>query len=282
MLHRLIRRAQFSTVKAQTQTLLSERITADSISSHVKKAEYAVRGPIVTKSMEINDQLLTGKKKFPFTKTIQCNIGNPHSLEQSPLTYMRQVLSLTVNPSLMDQAKSLYPPEAMSRATKYLERIPGMGAYSESQGIAAVREDICKFLEQRDGYTADASNIFVTNGASDGVRLCFQTVIRSGPGFKDGILTPIPQYPLYSALTALLNGHLVPYYLDESKGWSCSTESLTESLAAASKDKITTRGLVVINPGNPTGKSVTIIFAEVISNQTVSMKYLYVQAKYWT
>ena len=46
-----------------------------------------------------------------------------------------------------------------------------------------------------------------------------QTIIRTEDGFKDGILTPIPQYPLYSALTTLLQGHCAPYFLDESNGW---------------------------------------------------------------
>lgn len=238
---------------AGTTTVLTERISIDTISSHVKAAEYAVRGPIVTRSMEIQDKLKSGKHNFKFDKTIQCNIGNPQSLEQPPLTYIRDVLSLTINPALM-QRGAAFPPEAVERAKKYLARIPGMGAYSESQGIAAVREDICRFLKERDGHEADVNSIFVTNGASDGVRLCFQTILRGGNGHRDGVLTPIPQYPLYSALTTLLEGHLVPYYLEESRGWSCTVENLTKALNKASQDKICTRGLVVINPGNPTGK----------------------------
>jgi aspartate/methionine/tyrosine aminotransferase len=33
-------------------------------------------------------------------------------------------------------------------------------------------------------------------------------------------MVPIPQYPLYCALITLFNGTIVPYYLDESKGWA--------------------------------------------------------------
>lgn len=55
------------------------------------------------------------------------------------------------------------------------------------------------------------------------------------------MLTPIPQYPLYSALATLLQGELVPYYLEEAEGWSCSTDMLTEALRAAREEGIAVR-----------------------------------------
>ena len=73
-------------------------------------------------------------------------------------------------------------------------------------------------------------------------------------GFKDGVLTPIPQYPLYSALSTLLQAKLVPYYLDESNGWNCTPKMLSQALKNAKNEGITPRALVVINPGNPTGQ----------------------------
>ena len=145
--------------------------------------------------------------------------------------------------------------DVISRASKYLADISSVGSYTESQGIFSVRQEISQFLQQRDGYASDPEDIFVTNGASEGVRFCMQTIIRDpSSGFRDGILTPIPQYPLYSALTTLLNGQLIPYYLDESKGWTMSTASLTESFNKALESNITPRALVIINPGNPTGQ----------------------------
>jgi aspartate/methionine/tyrosine aminotransferase len=143
------------------------------------------------------------------------------------------------------------------KSHRYLESIPDLGAYSESQGIAVVRDEVAEFLEERDGHKADASNIFLTNGASEGVRHCMQMLLRTpadNGGKKDGILCPIPQYPLYSALTALLDGELVPYLLDEAKGWSTSVASLKAALDAARANGTCVRGLVVINPGNPTGQ----------------------------
>jgi len=64
---------------------------------------------------------------------------------------------------------------------------------------------------------------------------------------------PIPQYPLYSAALALAQAHLLPYELDEDAGWSLPIAELEASLAEARRGGVSPRGLVVINPGNPTG-----------------------------
>ena len=166
---------------------------------------------------------------------------------------MREVLSLVVNPSIAQQMK--FPDDALQRANRYLADISSVGAYTESQGIYTVRQEVSAFLEERDGYKSSPDDIFVTNGASEGVRFCMQTILRNPlSGVRDGVLTPIPQYPLYSALTTLLDGHLIPYYLDEAHGWTMNMKSLNQSYEEAVKNGITPRALVVINPGNPTGQ----------------------------
>jgi aspartate/methionine/tyrosine aminotransferase len=80
----------------------------------------------------------------------------------------------------------------------------------------------------------------------------YQTMLR--PGQPDGMLVPIPQYPLYSALTTLFGGHLVGYYLDESASWEARVGELERALKEARAKGTNVRGLVVINPGNPTGQ----------------------------
>jgi aspartate/methionine/tyrosine aminotransferase len=136
-----------------------------------------------------------------------------------------------------------------------LDEVESVGAYMESQGITSVREEIAQFLERRDGYPASAANIFLTEGASAGVKAILQTILRDPiTGFKDALLAPIPQYPLYSGSTALFNGTLHPYYLNEAEGWSLSVSELDNSLRVALEGGLTPRALVVINPGNPTGQ----------------------------
>lgn len=80
-------------------------------------------------------------------------------------------------------------------------------------------------------------------------------VICAGP--KSGILIPIPQYPLYTASLALLDATAVPYYLNESKAWGTSMEAIRTSYEKAIADGTDVRCLVVINPGNPTGASLS-------------------------
>lgn len=72
-------------------------------------------------------------------------------------------------------------------------------------------------------------------------------------GSNSGILIPIPQYPLYTATLAQYSGAPIPYYLDESSGWSTSVESIEEALKAAIAKGVDPKALVIINPGNPTG-----------------------------
>jgi len=67
-------------------------------------------------------------------------------------------------------------------------------------------------------------------------------------------MIPIPQYPLYSAQMTLESGTLVPYYLDEEKGWAVDAETLLESIKKARNEGTIIRALVAINPGNPTGQ----------------------------
>ena len=84
----------------------SPRLTGDTISPHVKKAEYAVRGDIVVRAGEIGKELKAGKK-FPFTDLVMCNIGNPQALGQKPVTFYRQVLAVCDYPQVLMLSKPL-------------------------------------------------------------------------------------------------------------------------------------------------------------------------------
>jgi aspartate/methionine/tyrosine aminotransferase len=91
----------------------------------------------------------------------------------------------------------------------------------------------------------------MTNGASEGVRTFLSMLIRDE---TDGIMIPIPQYPLYSALVTLNGGTLIPYYLDESKNWALDFDNINSQIKKALADGLNLRAIVVINPGNPTGQ----------------------------
>jgi alanine transaminase len=72
-----------------------------------------------------------------------------------------------------------------------------------------------------------------------------------------GILVPIPQYPLYTATLAVLNARCVPYYLNEAKAWGTDLSAIREAYKQAKSEGTDVRAIVVINPGNPTGASLS-------------------------
>lgn len=224
-------------------------LTVDTANDNVVKTQYAVRGEIV----QIAAQLASEGKKI-----IYCNIGNPQSLGQKPITFFRQVLALCDCPTLLESpdVEKLFPTDAIARARAVLSACPGgTGAYSQSKGIQICREAIARGIERRDGFPSDPNSIFITDGASPGVHMCMKVLLRNE---GDAILTPIPQYPLYSATLTLYGGSLAPYYLDEAKGWSMGVEELTASIKKARDAGKTVRALVVINPGNPTGQVLSL------------------------
>jgi len=217
-------------------------IKLEQLGKAVLATQYAVRGPIVARAGELE----RGGQEI-----IYCNIGNPQALEQKPLTYLRQVLALTQYPELIAQGAGLFPADVLETAGRLLKGSRhGMGAYSESKGVRFVREAVAAFITRRDGIEADPEAIYLTDGASKGVQAALRILI-GGP--DDGIMIPIPQYPLYSATITLFEGRQVNFYMDEANDWKLSQAMLESSLAEAERKGTKVRAICVINPGNPTG-----------------------------
>lgn len=217
----------------------------ENINENVKKVQYAVRGELYLRASELQKE----GKKIIFT-----NVGNPQALGQKPLTFPRQVIALCQAPFLMEDPNVdlLFPADAIVRAKHYLSMTTGgLGAYSDSRGLPGIRKEVAEFIERRDGYPSDPELIFLTDGASKGVMQILNTVICSE---NDGILVPVPQYPLYSATIALCGGSLVPYYLEESANWGLDIGQLRQSVWEARVKGLTVKAMVIINPGNPTGQ----------------------------
>jgi aspartate/methionine/tyrosine aminotransferase len=126
----------------------------------------------------------------------------------------------------------------------------GAGAYTQSAGIPFIRQAVADFIQRRDSIRARADRVILTDGASKGAQAVLTALIREE---NDGFMIPIPQYPLYSASLTLLGGQQIGYFLNEDNHWQLCEESLTRSLESAASAGIHTVGLVVINPGNPTG-----------------------------
>ena len=189
---------------------------------------------------------------YPFDTLVHCNIGNPQELGQPPLVFHRQVLALAHYPAAATSSGSTFASDAIERAQFYLSETASTGAYTNSMGMRKVREEVAAFITARDGHPVpDPDAIFLTDGASTGVKNIMTLLIRDE---NDAVLTPIPQYPLYSATLSILGGTGIGYYLDEERCWSLSIDELQRAVDEGREAGKNVRALVVINPGNPTGQ----------------------------
>ncbi|XP_063677595.1 alanine aminotransferase 2-like [Bolinopsis microptera] len=222
----------------------------------VKEMQYAVRGPIVIRAAQLEKELKSGKS-MPFEQVIRANIGDAHAMGQKPISFVREVISLSVSPNLMKTAPSCFTNDAIQRATEILENVGGqsMGSYTDSPGIVTVRNHVAEYISERDGYPASPDDIFVGTGASSCIKnimkLCLTMDNESRPGF----MIPVPQYPLYSACTAEFNAELISYYMDEHNNWTLNPEELERAYDEA-KSRCVPKAICVINPGNPTGQNI--------------------------
>ncbi|KAK5999490.1 hypothetical protein QM012_005343 [Aureobasidium pullulans] len=251
---------QGQSTRSFSTTPRQRRLTIENINQNVVEAEYAVRGELAVKSEKYREQLRNKDTSLPFDTVISANIGNPQQLDQKPITFFRQVLSLMENPLLLEHpdvlTKSLgYKQDAIDRAKTLLDDVKSVGAYSASKGAPGIRRSVANFIEKRDGFPADPENIFLSAGASGGVSTLLNVMCADA---NSGVLVPIPQYPLYTATLALLNAKCVPYELEEDKSWGTNLDAIRASYAKAKAEGTSVRSIVIINPGNPTGATLSV------------------------
>jgi alanine transaminase len=83
-----------------------------------------------------------------------------------------------------------FPSDIKKRVGRLLSACGGksLGSYTESQGIIAIREDIANYIQQRDGYPSDPNNIYLCNGASDGIKTVIKLLMNNNPKKPSGIV----------------------------------------------------------------------------------------------
>jgi alanine-synthesizing transaminase len=117
----------------------------------------------------------------------------------------------------------------------------GKNGYAPSAGVREALESI-RGEAARKGITS-VQDAFVTSGVSESVDICLSALVNPG----ENILTPSPDYPLYSAVLAKLGIGLNTYDLNEEDGWQPELADIKRKITSR------TRAIVVINPNNPTG-----------------------------
>jgi len=115
--------------------------------------------------------------------------------------------------------------------------------YSDSKGIFAARKAVMQYSQEKGIRGVDIDDIWIGNGVSELITLSLQALLNNG----DELLIPAPDYPLWTASTYLAGGKAVHYLCDEASGW------IPDLVDLESKITSKTKGLVVINPNNPTG-----------------------------
>jgi alanine-synthesizing transaminase len=120
--------------------------------------------------------------------------------------------------------------------------LDGANNYVPSPGIPAARDAVATEWSQR-GFPVDPDRVLITAGTSEGIELALTALANPG----DGVLVPMPTYPLYTAVLAKIGASALYYRTDPAQGWLPDVAHL-ESLITAR-----TRALVLIDPNNPTG-----------------------------
>ncbi len=121
--------------------------------------------------------------------------------------------------------------------------LPQAQGYSDSKGVFSARKAVMHECQRLGIQGVDTEDIYLGNGVSELITIAMQGLLNNG----DEILIPMPDYPLWTASAVLAGGKAVHYRCDEESDWYPDLDDIRSKVT----DK--TKGIVVINPNNPTG-----------------------------
>lgn len=132
------------------------------------------------------------------------------------------------------------PDEILQDVIRNLANCQG---YSDSKGVYYARKAVMQYCQEKQFPDVDIDDIFLGNGVSELIVMSMQALLNN----DDEMLIPAPDYPLWTAAVSLSGGKPIHYLCDEENNWEPSIEDMEAKITAR------TRGIVVINPNNPTG-----------------------------
>ena len=124
-----------------------------------------------------------------------------------------------------------------------IRNLPNSAGYSDSKGIFAARKAVMHYTQQQGIKGVTLDDIYLGNGASELIAMATNALLDDG----DELLLPAPDYPLWTAATSLSGGTPVHYMCEEANGWMPDLADIRKKITPH------TKGIVVINPNNPTG-----------------------------
>ena len=133
------------------------------------------------------------------------------------------------------------PPEEIQQ--DMIRNLVNSAAYSDSKGIFTARKAIMHYSQEKNIRGVGLEDIYTGNGVSELIVLAMNALLNNG----DEILVPAPDYPLWTAAVSLSGGTPIHYLCDEEKNWAPDIKDMRCKISPK------TKGIVVINPNNPTG-----------------------------
>lgn len=124
-----------------------------------------------------------------------------------------------------------------------IRNLPASAGYSDSKGIFAARKAVMHETQKQGIAGVTLDDIYLGNGASELIAMATNALLNDG----DELLLPAPDYPLWTAVASLSGGKPVHYLCDEENGWMPNLDDIRAKISPR------TKGIVVINPNNPTG-----------------------------
>jgi alanine-synthesizing transaminase len=124
-----------------------------------------------------------------------------------------------------------------------IRNLPASAGYTDSKGLFAPRKAVVHYTQEKHIAGVGVDDVYLGNGASELIAFSLNALLDAG----DEILVPAPDYPLWTAAVSLSGGTPVHYLCDEQSGWLPDLADIRRKVSPR------TRGIVVINPNNPTG-----------------------------
>ena len=124
-----------------------------------------------------------------------------------------------------------------------IRNLPNSAGYSDSKGIFGARKAVMHETQKQGVVGVTLEDIYLGNGASELITMATNALLDDG----DELLLPMPDYPLWTAATSLSGGKPVHYLCDEANDWMPNIADIRAKITPK------TKGIVVINPNNPTG-----------------------------
>lgn len=124
-----------------------------------------------------------------------------------------------------------------------IRNLPEASGYTDSKGLFAPRKAVMQYTQEKRVAGVTVDDVYLGNGASELIVMSVNALLNSG----DEVLVPAPDYPLWTAAVSLSGGTPVHYACDEQAGWLPDIADIRKKITP------NTKGIVVINPNNPTG-----------------------------